>query len=75
MELKMHLNLDVTLLLEVQRKPSHNQLKQQRDVDAVHRLAPNVKRRIIVKFCRRIYMRRKANKKRGFSASNIGLAS
>lgn len=52
-------------------------------VDAVHRLAPNVKkpdtpRGIILKFCRRIDMedmRRKAIKKKGFSASNLGLSS
>lgn len=52
-------------------------------VDAVHRLAPNVKNRdaprgIILKFCRRIdmeEMRRKAIQKRGFSASNLGLSS
>ncbi|KAG8255878.1 hypothetical protein J6590_081772 [Homalodisca vitripennis] len=52
-------------------------------VDAVHRLAPNIKnpnapRGIIVKFCRRIdmeEMRRKAIQKRGFSASNLGLSS
>ncbi|KAG8261345.1 hypothetical protein J6590_075201 [Homalodisca vitripennis] len=52
-------------------------------VDAVHRLAPNIKnpnapRGIIVKLCRRIdmeEMRRKAIQKRGFSASNLGLSS
>lgn len=52
-------------------------------VDAVHRLAPNTNkpntpRGIIVKFCRRIdmeEMRRKAIKKRGFSAANLGLSS
>ncbi|KAG8335522.1 hypothetical protein J6590_065923 [Homalodisca vitripennis] len=52
-------------------------------VDAVHRLAPNIKhpnapRGITVKFCRRIdmeEMRRKAIQKKGFSASNLGLSS